>query len=504
MAALAAGAHTLPDALDASGTDLSPQDTVAPVRADQQVVVLPLMHGPFGEDGTVQGLLELADVAYIGSGVLGSAANMDKVMAKVVAGAAGLPLVRHLAVRDVEVDDALVARVGQELGWPVFVKPANMGSSVGVTRADGPDSLHEALAVATSFDEWAVVEEAVTAREIEVGVLGNESPRASIVGEIVPTHEFYDYEDKYLDGAAEMVIPADLPAEVAARPARSPWWRSRRCAATAWPGWTSSTRRAAGGCCSTRSTPCPASPRSRCSRRSGPPPASPTPSSSTSWWPWPSPATPTAPPTAASADGFLVQAGIQWVAMGDPNQRLDDLGIVLPDPFPSFGTYEMAVLDGDTLYTAGHLPVDGSSFVTGKLGADLTLEQGVAAAQLAALSMLSTIRAELGDLARVRRVVNVTVTINSTPDFRPWARASDLWSTRRRCRQARMPAVSSQDLDLEVQADAPIGGGGRQDRLRPATVARWVDAMSGPSAGSTRTAAAHRTAEAARRQVRAE
>jgi D-alanine-D-alanine ligase len=217
LAALAEGAHTLPDALDASGTDLSPQDTVAPVRADQQVVVLPLLHGPRGEDGTVQGLLELADVAYIGSGVLGSAANMDKVMAKVVAAAAGLPLVRHLAVRDVEVDDALVARVGQELGWPVFVKPANMGSSVGVTCADGPAALHEALAVATSFDEWAVVEEAVTAREIEVGVLGNESPRASVPGEIVPTHEFYDYEDKYLDGAAEMVIPADLPAEVVAQ-----------------------------------------------------------------------------------------------------------------------------------------------------------------------------------------------------------------------------------------------------------------------------------------------
>lgn len=103
--------------------------------------------------------------------------------------------------------------------------------------------------------------------------------------------------------------------------------------------------------------------------------------------------------------------------MGDPNRRLDDLGIVLPDPFPSFGTYEMAVLDGDTLYTAGHIPVDGTNFVTGKLGADLTLEQGVAAAQLAALSMLSTIRAELGDLARVRRVLNVTVTVNSTPDF---------------------------------------------------------------------------------------
>lgn len=217
VTALAEGAHALPDALDASGTELSPQHTVAAARPDQQVVVLPLLHGPRGEDGTVQGLLELADVAYVGSGVLGSAANMDKVMAKVVAGAAGLPLVRHLAVRDVDVDDALVDRVGCELGWPVFVKPANMGSSVGITRAEGPEALHRALAVATSFDEWAVVEEAVTAREVEVGVIGNEAPRASVVGEIVPTHDFYDYEDKYLDGAAEMVVPADLPDDVAAR-----------------------------------------------------------------------------------------------------------------------------------------------------------------------------------------------------------------------------------------------------------------------------------------------
>jgi len=213
-AALAAGPDAIPDSLDATGTSLVPQATVAPMLPGQQVVVLPILHGPRGEDGTVQGLLELADVAYVGSGVLGSAANMDKVMSKVVAGAAGLPIVRHLAVRDVHVDDAFVARVADELGWPVFVKPANMGSSVGVTRADDAAALLVALAEATAFDEWAVVEEAVAAREIEVGVIGNEIPRASVPGEIVPTHEFYDYEDKYLDGAAQMVIPADLPADV--------------------------------------------------------------------------------------------------------------------------------------------------------------------------------------------------------------------------------------------------------------------------------------------------
>ncbi|HEX2577290.1 MAG TPA: D-alanine--D-alanine ligase family protein [Aquihabitans sp.] len=214
IAALAAGGDALPDALDAGGTDLVPQASVLPVRPGQQVVVLPILHGPRGEDGTVQGLLELAGVAYAGSGVLGSAANMDKVMSKAVATAAGLPMVRYLAVRDTDVDDAFVTRVGDELGWPVFVKPANMGSSVGVSKAGDPDALRAALAEATSFDEWAVVEEAVTAREIEVGVLGNESPRASVPGEIVPGGEFYDYDDKYVDGAAKMVIPADLPPEV--------------------------------------------------------------------------------------------------------------------------------------------------------------------------------------------------------------------------------------------------------------------------------------------------
>jgi D-alanine-D-alanine ligase len=215
LALLAGGDDELPEYLDAGGTALAPLSTIAPAHADQQVVVLPILHGPRGEDGTVQGLLELADVAYVGTGVLGSALNMDKATAKTVAQAAGLPVCRWLAARDAELDDAFVAKVGAELGWPVFVKPANMGSSVGVSRADDPTGLRAALAEAARYDEWVVVEEAVTARELEVGVIGNEAPRASVVGEIVPTHDFYDYEDKYVDGAAEMVIPADVPAEVA-------------------------------------------------------------------------------------------------------------------------------------------------------------------------------------------------------------------------------------------------------------------------------------------------
>jgi D-alanine-D-alanine ligase len=218
LALMAAGQGRLPDSiesLDADGTALAPLSSVAPGHADQQVVVLPILHGPRGEDGTVQGLLELADVAYVGTGVLGSALNMDKATAKVVAEAAGVPVCAWLSARDAEIDDAFIAKVGSELGWPVFVKPSNMGSSVGVNRADDPAQLRAALADATQYDEWVVVEEAVDARELEVGVIGNEAPRASVVGEIVPTHEFYDYEDKYLDGAAEMVIPAEVPDEIA-------------------------------------------------------------------------------------------------------------------------------------------------------------------------------------------------------------------------------------------------------------------------------------------------
>ncbi len=216
LALLAEGTEALPESLDAGGTDLAPLASIEPAHPDQQVVVLPILHGPRGEDGTVQGLLELADVAYVGTGVLGSALNMDKATGKVVAQAAGIPVCRWISVRDSEIDDALVARVGSELGWPVFVKPSNMGSSVGVNKADDPAELRAALAEAVAYDEWVVIEEAVAnARELEVGVIGNEAPRASVVGEIIPTHDFYDYEDKYVDGASQMVIPADVPDDVA-------------------------------------------------------------------------------------------------------------------------------------------------------------------------------------------------------------------------------------------------------------------------------------------------
>lgn len=198
-----------------AGTELEPLPAVAPTAPGQQVVVLPLIHGPLGEDGTVQGLLELAGVPYVGSGVLGSALCMDKVAAKAMAAAAGLPQARHVAARDVEADETFSKRVVEELGLPVFVKPANMGSSVGVTRAADEPALVAAIADALRYDEWVVVEEAVEGREIELAVLGNADPAVSVPGEIVPTHEFYDYEDKYLPGGADLIVPADLPPGVA-------------------------------------------------------------------------------------------------------------------------------------------------------------------------------------------------------------------------------------------------------------------------------------------------
>lgn len=157
LRALADGPHALPDVLDASGTAVVPQADLAPARADQTVVVLPVLHGPRGEDGAVQGLLELVGVPYVGCGVLGSAVCMDKGVAKDLAAAAGIPQVRHLTVRDREVDADVAKQVEAELGWPVFVKPANMGSSVGVSRAGDADELAAALAEAARFDELSLI-----------------------------------------------------------------------------------------------------------------------------------------------------------------------------------------------------------------------------------------------------------------------------------------------------------------------------------------------------------
>lgn len=183
-------------------------------------VVFPVLHGPYGEDGTVQGLLELANVPYIGSGVLASAVGMDKAMMKVCFAARGLPIVKHLvAWRDEWERDpqAVASRVEAELGLPVFVKPANLGSSVGVSKAGDRGALERAIALAAQYDQKIVIEEAVpAAREIECSVIGNARPEASVPGEILPSREFYDYEAKYLEESPTLV-PAPLDEAETAR-----------------------------------------------------------------------------------------------------------------------------------------------------------------------------------------------------------------------------------------------------------------------------------------------
>jgi D-alanine-D-alanine ligase len=210
LAALAQGAAALPDHLEPVGTALEPLRTVTPPADGQPLVVLPLLHGPYGEDGTVQGMLELAGVPYVGAGVLASALAMDKGKAKEVLAAHGLPQVAHVVLRDTEAERARDACAEGGLRFPLFVKPANLGSSVGVSKVRDERELAEAVTLAANYDEWIVIEQGVDGREIEVGVLGNREPRASVPGEIVASHEFYDYDDKYVDGACELRVPAPL------------------------------------------------------------------------------------------------------------------------------------------------------------------------------------------------------------------------------------------------------------------------------------------------------
>jgi D-alanine-D-alanine ligase len=184
-------------------------------------VLFPVLHGPYGEDGTVQGLMELGNIPYVGCGVLASALGMDKVAMKVVFTAHGLPVCPWRAVtrRRVLADTDDVAReLAESLGFPVFVKPANLGSSVGISKAGDMASLRAALQLAAEFDRKIVVEAAVPqAREIEVAVLGNDEAEASVPGEIVPAGEFYDYDAKYLDTGSELRIPAPLDDAVSSR-----------------------------------------------------------------------------------------------------------------------------------------------------------------------------------------------------------------------------------------------------------------------------------------------
>jgi D-alanine-D-alanine ligase len=176
-------------------------------------VVFPLLHGPNGEDGTVQGLLELLNLPYVGNGVLASAVGMDKVMMKNLFAQAGLRQAKYVAFLKKEWqqnEHAAYDKVEEMLGYPCFVKPANAGSSVGISKCKKREDLEAAFADAFRYDRKIIVEEAIVGREVEIGVIGNDEPVCSVVGEIVPKKEFYDYQAKYEDGNTELIIPADI------------------------------------------------------------------------------------------------------------------------------------------------------------------------------------------------------------------------------------------------------------------------------------------------------
>lgn len=180
-------------------------------------VVFPVLHGPYGEDGTVQGLLELAGIPYVGAGVLGSSLGMDKIAMKDIFRAHGLPVVKYVSFtrRGWERNpDPIVIRIEAELGYPCFTKPANLGSSVGISKAHDRRELKIGVDEAACYDRRVLVEEGINAREIEVSVLGNDDPISSVPGEVVPCNEFYDYAAKYIDDTSELIIPAPISAEL--------------------------------------------------------------------------------------------------------------------------------------------------------------------------------------------------------------------------------------------------------------------------------------------------
>jgi D-alanine-D-alanine ligase len=193
-----------------------PAPTLTSATAEAIDVVIPVLHGPYGEDGTVQGLFELLNIPYVGAGVLASAVGMDKAMMKAVFAQAGLPQCKYVTFLRSRFDkspEILLDEIEATLGYPCFVKPANMGSSVGISKAKDRTSLKAAIQNAAKYDRKLIVEEAVDAREIEVAVLGNDEPRTSVPGEIISSSEFYDYNAKYNDGKSTLVIPADLTQE---------------------------------------------------------------------------------------------------------------------------------------------------------------------------------------------------------------------------------------------------------------------------------------------------
>jgi len=190
-------------------------DVVPPGLANKIDVIFPVLHGPYGEDGTIQGLLEMADIPYVGAGVLSSSLCMDKVYAKKIFELEGLTVVEYLVVLRNKLKthmDDYISIIEKQFQYPVFIKPANLGSSVGISKAHDREELINGLNEAAKYDRKILVERGMSCREIECAVLGNDNPQASVVGEIVPSHEFYDYEAKYFDdGKSKLIIPADIP-----------------------------------------------------------------------------------------------------------------------------------------------------------------------------------------------------------------------------------------------------------------------------------------------------
>ena len=181
-------------------------------------VIFPILHGPYGEDGTIQGLLELANIPYVGSGVAASAISMDKDLMKTIFQQRSLPILKWMTIKRKEWQkdkEKILSLIQGSFEYPLFVKPANLGSSVGITKVHKKEELEKAIDLASSYDRKILIEEGLEeVREIECGVLGNDEPRASVLGEVRPAGEFYDYDSKYIDGGTQLIIPAELPDDV--------------------------------------------------------------------------------------------------------------------------------------------------------------------------------------------------------------------------------------------------------------------------------------------------
>ena len=203
---------------DPTKRELVPIDPKKPSETKKIDVILPILHGPYGEDGTVQGLFELANIPYAGCGVLASACSMDKVIQKKLCEEAGLPIVKpytYFLSKEWGNNKQDILEKADKIGYPLFIKPSNMGSSVGISKAKNKQELEKGIEEAQKYDRKIIVEKGIDpAREVEVSVLGNNDPKASVAGEVKPSNEFYDYDAKYVDGKSDLIIPADIPDKV--------------------------------------------------------------------------------------------------------------------------------------------------------------------------------------------------------------------------------------------------------------------------------------------------